>query len=152
MGSNPKLPLTEVEKTKLRIAKVRLQEIKLLSLEELVHLLDISPERARLLKGLAEFQGVPSIGYQLAEKLVCNLNIYSLDEIRGEEAGRLFDQLEQQLGVWTDSCVEDQLRCVINYANNPTSNKQWYHFTDERKAYRERVGYPANRPQKAWYE
>ncbi|GIO25195.1 hypothetical protein J11TS1_37760 [Oceanobacillus sp. J11TS1] len=64
----------------------------------------------------------------------------------------MFDNLEKQLGVWTDSCVEDQIRCVMNYANHPDSNRQWFDFTNERKAYREKVGYPLSRPKKAWYE
>ncbi|WP_231572536.1 helix-hairpin-helix domain-containing protein [Halobacillus sp. BBL2006] len=86
---------------------------------------------------MAEFQTVPSIGYKLAEKWVFKLDIFSLSEIKDKNAPQLFDQLVKQLGVWTDSCVEDQIRCVINYANDPESSKQWFDFTKERKAYRE---------------
>ncbi|MCA1010593.1 helix-hairpin-helix domain-containing protein [Halobacillus halophilus] len=75
------------------------------------------------------------MGFQLAEKLVFKLDIYELAEIKDKNAAELFDQLEKQLGVWTDSCVEDQIRCVINYANHPDSRKQWFDFTEERKEY-----------------
>jgi len=75
-----------------------------------------------------------------------------MDDIRYKEAPVLFDLLEKKLGVWTDSCVEDQIRCVIQFANDPSSNKQWHHFTKERKRYRELYGYPEDRPKQAWYE
>jgi len=115
-------------------------------------MLHVSRERARLIKALAEFQIVPSIGIKLAEHLVHQLHLYSLEEIRQKNGAELFDELEQKLGVWTDSCVEDQIRCVINYANNPGSNKQWFDFTNDRKAYRQTYGFPKDRPKRAWYD
>lgn len=152
MSSYTKLPLTNVEKSKLRRAKVKISEIHTFNKEQIAQMLNISVEKARTLKGLADFQNVPSIGYKLAEKLVFKLNIFSISEIQKKNGAELFDELEKKLGVWTDSCVEDQIRCVVNYANNPKCNKQWFDFTDERKAYREKVGFPENRPIKAWYE
>lgn len=152
MGINPKLPLTNEEKLKLRKSKVKISEIHTFNTEQIVSTLNIPLDKAKVLKGLAEFQTVPSIGYKLAEKLVFRLSVFSLSEIKDKNAAQLFDQLEQQLGVWTDSCVEDQIRCVINYANNPNSSKQWFDFTEERKAYREINGFPENRPIKAWYD
>ncbi|MFD2045473.1 helix-hairpin-helix domain-containing protein [Ornithinibacillus salinisoli] len=152
MNSNPVLPLTSDEKGKLRREKMRLREIYLLSVDQLCQVLGVSKERARKIKGLAEFQIVPSIGVKLAEKLVLQLHIYSLDDVKDKDGAHLLDELEQKLGVWTDSCVEDQIRCVVNYANDRTSKKQWFDFTNERKKYRERAGYPKNRPTKAWYD
>lgn len=152
MGSNIKLPLTQEEKVKLRKAKVKVGDMDSYHVEEIAHMLNIPLGKAKVLKGLVEFQTVPSIGYKLAEKLVFKLHLFSLSEVKDKNGAQLFDQLEQQLGVWTDSCVEDQIRCVINYANNPTSNKQWYDFTEDRKVYREKNGFPKNRPLKAWYE
>ena len=152
MSSNPKLSLTQNEKTKLRKAKVKISEVHILSIDQLAQIMDISVERAKIIKGLAEFQNVPSIGYKLAEKLVYKLNIFSLEEIKDKNGADLFDELEQRLNVWTDSCVEDQIRCVINYANDLNSSLQWFDFTNERKNYREKVGYPESRPKTAWYE
>ncbi|WP_163972000.1 helix-hairpin-helix domain-containing protein [Oceanobacillus halotolerans] len=152
MASTTKLPLTREEKLKLRKAKVKISELHTFNTEQIAYMLNISLEKAKIYNGLAQFQTVPSIGYQLAEKLVFNLSIFSLAEIKDKSGAQIFDQLEKQLGVWTDSCVEDQIRCVINYANNPMSSKKWFDFTDERKAYREKMGYPENRPIKAWYE
>lgn len=115
-------------------------------------MLDVSVERTKTLKGLTDFQSGPSAGSKLAEKLAFELNIFSLKEIKAKDGTELFDELEQKLNVWTDSCVEDQIRCVINFSNNLESRKQWFDFTEERKAYRDTIGFPKNRPIEAWYE
>ncbi|RDU38749.1 Pathogenicity locus [Neobacillus piezotolerans] len=152
MSSNTKLPLTGDEKLKLRRAKIKMSEIHHFEVEKIAHFLNVTVEKARILKGLAEFQSIPSIGFKLAENLVFDLNIFSLSEIKDKNGAELFNQLEKKLGVLTDSCVEDQFRCVVYYANNPKSIKQWFDFTEERKAYREKVGFPKDRPIKAGYE
>lgn len=149
---NPKLPLTRYEKTQLRKAKVKMSEIHTYSASEIAHLLHISDEKAKIYKGLADFQTVPSIGHKVAEKLVLDLKIYSLNEIKDKKGADLFDELEQYLGVWTDGCVEDQIRCVIHYANHPFSTKRWFDFTEERKRDRKIVGFPSDRPRIAWYD
>lgn len=151
-GMNPTLPLTQNERMQLRKANVRIKEIHTLTTSEIAQILHVSNERAKVYKGLTDFQSVPSIGFQLADKLVSILKIYSLNEIKNQNSSDLFNELEQCLGVWTDSCVEDQIRCVIHYANHPNSNKKWFNFTEERKKHRAIIGYPKNRPKKAWYE
>ncbi|SDC13919.1 Pathogenicity locus [Terribacillus halophilus] len=152
MGKRIKLPLSVEEKSKLRLAGVKLAELHTLEAPHLAKILDSSLDSAQKLIGLAEFQRVPSIGFELADKLVNHLKIYSLHEISDKDGAQLFDQLEQEMGIWTDSCVEDQLRCVIHFANNPTSTEQWFYFTEERKAYRNSFGYPKERPKTPWYE
>ncbi|MEN2768187.1 helix-hairpin-helix domain-containing protein [Ornithinibacillus xuwenensis] len=148
----PKLPLTLEEKARLRKKKITLADITSLSTNQLRDTIGSSIQRAIKLKGLAEFQQVPSIGQKLAEKLVYELEVFSLAAIREEDGARLFDALEIKLGVWTDPCVEDQIRCVIHFANYPDSKRQWFDFTNERKIYRETYGYPNTRPTKAWFE
>ncbi|GAA0603838.1 hypothetical protein GCM10009001_21140 [Virgibacillus siamensis] len=150
--SNPTLPLTLDEKERLRKAKIKISEIHSQSTEQLAEILNASYERTKEMKGLAEFQLVPSIGHKLAEKLVYQLQIFSLEAIKDKHGAELLDELEKRLGVWTDSCVEDQIRCVVAYANSPAFDKQWFDFTSERKRYRERMGYPKDRPEKPWYE
>ncbi|WP_404458614.1 helix-hairpin-helix domain-containing protein [Oceanobacillus kapialis] len=152
MTTNPKLPLSNDERVVLRKAKVKLRELHTFDSEQIAQLLGVSSNRAKTLKGLADFQRVPSVGNKLADRLVFQLNLFSLCEIKEMDGGKLFDELERTLGVWIDSCVEDQIRCVINFANNPESKKQWYDFTNVRKAYRNQVGFPKDRPTKAWYE
>ncbi|WP_235000398.1 helix-hairpin-helix domain-containing protein [Virgibacillus dakarensis] len=117
MSTNPKSPLTHDEKARLQKAKIKISEIHSLSTIQLAQILNISEDRSLVVKALAEFQTVPSIGHKLAEKLVNVLKIYSLQEIKDKNGAILFDSLEKKLGVWTDSCVEDQIRCGINFAN-----------------------------------
>ncbi|WP_202078939.1 helix-hairpin-helix domain-containing protein [Caldalkalibacillus salinus] len=149
---NPKLPLTQAERRNLRRMKVKVSEVSQFSLDELSYILDTTPERAREIKGLATFQQIPSIGHELADKLVTHLGLYDLEQIKDQEWTELCQSLELKLGCWTDPCVEDQIMCVIHHANHPGSDKQWFDFTEERKAYREAHGYPQSRPKTAWYE
>ncbi|MEJ8546703.1 helix-hairpin-helix domain-containing protein [Brevibacillus borstelensis] len=142
----PKLPLTEAERTQLRRAKLRVADMGSQQPEHLSVLLGVSLERARELVALAAFQTIPSIGPKLAEDLVL-LGYRTLGELRGLNGADLIDALEAKYGCQIDPCVEDQLRCVIHHAENPGSDKQWWAFTEERKAYREQRGYPATRPQ-----
>ncbi|MEC5423785.1 helix-hairpin-helix domain-containing protein [Virgibacillus sp. C22-A2] len=124
---------------------MKISELHEISEDRLTAILHISDERSRFIKGLAEFQQIPSIGQKLAEKIVYHLGIYTLHEIKDNNAAELFDKLEEQMGVWTDPCVEDQLRCVIYHANHPDSNK-------EKDIEKERYGYRGTRPTKAWYK
>lgn len=148
---NPKLPLTQTERNKLRGSKVKLSEIHRFQLDDLKKILDTTNERARILMGLATFQQIPSIGFELANKLV-NLGYYSFNQIKDEDWAELFKKLEITLGCWTDPCVEDQIICVIHHANHPDSDKQWFDFTEDRKVYRQKFGYPKSRPKIPWYE
>lgn len=108
-------------------------------------------ERAKLLRAFAIFQSVPSIGPRAAQWAI-DLGYYSLDEIKQETGHELTNRLEQTYGCWVDPCVEDALRCLVHHANHPTSEKSWFDFTEERKAYRQQYGYPSDRPTRAWYE
>ncbi len=126
--------------------------ISSLELKYLSEVLDVTIERAKVLRGLAIFQSAPSIGVKLAEKLVYKLQLYSFNEIKDKDGAYLLDKLEENLGVWTDGCVEDQIRCVIYFANTSKDDKQWFDFTEERKKYRKEHGYPLSRPKKAWFD
>jgi len=142
----PKLPLTVEEKSRIKSCKTKLADIHTLEEEQLVEIFAGNIERAKYIKGLVIFQQIPSIGYKLADVLVDNLRVYSLEEIKNENAMSLFDRLEEQLGYQIDPCVEDQIRCVIYYANHSNSSKQWFDFTEERKHERKQLGYPKSRP------
>ncbi len=58
----------------------------------------------------------------------------------------LLNAYEKKLGRRVDPCVEDQFRLVVHHANNRGCKKQWWDFTAERKVYRAKNGYPADRP------
>ncbi|WP_430973109.1 helix-hairpin-helix domain-containing protein [Sunxiuqinia rutila] len=149
--STIKLPLLETEKAALKAHKVRLGELLNFAVDELEVLLDASPERAREIHALAEFQSIPWVGPRFAEDLVF-LGYYAIDELKGLDGARLTDAYELQKGFWTDPCVEDQFRLVVHYATTHDATKKWWDFTNERKAYRLEHGYPANRPATPWHE
>lgn len=147
-----KIHLTKEERVKLRKRKIKIADLADLSRDELLAVLETTEQRAKTITGLASFQQVPSVGLKLAEKMVYHLGLTSLDELKGADAAELFDQLEVRMGVWTDACVEDQIRCLIHHAEDPESMKVWHEFTSERKAYRKQFGYPSTRPEVPWYE
>lgn len=149
--TSPKLPLTDNERARLRKGKVKISEILNYAVDELEALLDTTPLRARELYALAEFQTIPSIGIKFAEDLVF-LGYYSIDELKDKDGAKLTDDYELKKGFWIDSCVEDQFRLAVNYANTQDTSRTWWSFTKERKAFRLANGYPANRPKTCWYD
>jgi hypothetical protein len=151
MKTNIKLPLTDFEKANLKKNKVKIAEILNYAPDELEALLNSTPERAKTLFALAEFQTVPSIGIKFAADLVF-LGYYSLEELKNKDGAKLTDEYEQKKGYWIDPCVEDQFRLAVNFANTKDNTKTWWKFTEERKRYRFENGYPTSRPQKAWHE
>jgi AraC-like DNA-binding protein len=120
-------------------------------MEEIQLWLNTSRIRAMELIALSEFQSVPSIGIKFAHDLI-SLGYYSLNELKNKRPEKLVHQLEKQIGAWADPCMEDQFRLVIHYANHRDSKKNWWDFTKERKIYRLKHGYPADRPSKPWHE
>jgi hypothetical protein len=146
-----KLPLTDPEKAALRKNKIRLANVLDFAPDELEVLLNATPERAKEIHALAQFQTVPSIGIKFAEDLLF-LGYYSLEELKNKDGAQLTDEYELKKGCWTDPCVEDQFRLVVNFANTHDTTKTWWDFTEERKMFRAKNGYPASRPQKAWFE
>jgi hypothetical protein len=148
---NLKLPLTDAEKARLRMHKIKMADIHDFAVDELEVLLQASPERAKEIYALAEFQTVPSVGIKFAEDLVF-LGYYSLDELKDQDGAKLTDDYELKKGFWTDPCVEDQFRLIVHYANTADRNKTWWDFTAARKKFRAENGYPESRPQQAWFE
>lgn len=149
--TNIKLPLTVTEKANLRKNKIRIGDVTEYTSVDLEVLLDASPDRAKKIHALAEFQTIPSIGIRFAEDLVY-LGYYSLNELKNKDGAELTDDYEKKKGYWIDPCVEDQFRLVVHFANTGDTTKTWWDFTEDRKKYRLKNGYPANRPQKAWHE
>ena len=151
-AKSPKLPLHDSERSQLRSAKIKLSDIKNMESDKLASLIGISKDRARELVGLAVFQSIPSVGPKLAHNLVVDLGFSDVSELRDKKGEELVHELEKKYGVWMDPCVEDVMRCAVHHAKHPESDKNWWDFTEERKSYREKYGYPEDRPTKAWHE
>ncbi|HZK97443.1 MAG TPA: helix-hairpin-helix domain-containing protein [Prolixibacteraceae bacterium] len=146
-----KLCLTPEETKRLRANEIKHAEVSEYLVDDLCALLNIPVTRAKEIYALAAFQSVPSVGIKFAQDLI-SLGYYSLDELKDKDGAKLIEDLELSTGTWIDPCVEDQCRLVVDYANNHDDSKKWWDFTEERKKYRIENGYPANRPQKAWFE
>jgi len=147
---NP-LEVTPSEVKKLRALKIKKSEMHLHKIAVLQKLLGTTKIRAMELFALSEFQSVPSIGIRFAHDLI-GMGYYSLNDLKRKDGAKLTDEYERQKGVWVDPCVEDQFRLVVHYANHPNSKRNWWNFTPERKAFREKYGYPSTRPKKPWFE
>ena len=146
-----KLQLSKAERAHLRARKIKISEIPDFSVEELETLLELSTERAREIYALADFQRIPSIGIRFAEDLIF-LGYYSIPELKGKNGAELTEAFERKKGYWIDSCVEDQFRLAVHFAETEDASKNWWDFTSERKQYRLEQGYPADRPIVAWHE
>lgn len=145
------LEITPTEKKKLRAHKIKVKEMHYHTIASLQQLLSVPKIRAMELYALSEFQSLPSIGVRFAHDLI-SMGYYSLKDLKKKNGARLTDQFEVQSGVWVDSCVEDQFRLVVHYANHPESKLNWWDFTKERKAFRAKKNYPVSRPKKPWFE
>jgi hypothetical protein len=149
--TNIKLPLTDVERANLRKNKIKIANILDFATDELATMLNATTERVKEIYALAEFQTVPSVGIKFAEDLIF-LGYYSLNELKQQDGAKLTDEYEKKKGYWIDPCVEDQFRLVVNFANTNDTEKTWWNFTEERKKFRTKNGYPKSRPKKAWFE
>lgn len=149
--STIKLDLLPVERKFMRTNKIKIKNLLEYSVDELIELLHISSIRAMEIRALVEFQCISSIGIKFARDLI-SLGYYSLDDLKDKDGAKLLDELELSTGIWIDPCVEDQCRLVVHYANERDDKLNWWDFTEERKRYRIDNGYPADRPQKAWFE
>jgi len=143
--------LTAAEKEVLKTKKVTQQMLQELAPDEIAAVLSASPQRSKELKALAEFQRIPSLGVGFAKELI-GQGYFSLAQLKERSAVELFDAFERHSGVWADPCVEDSYRLLVHYIENAEDSKRWWNFTAERKAYRAKSGFPADRPKKPWYE
>ena len=146
-----KLDLTPAEKQLLKQKGVKTNRLAEYAADEISALLNTGKQRANELFALITFQSIPSIGPKFANDLI-SLGYYSIDDLLDKDGPALFNELERKQGFWTDPCVEDQFWLVVHYAKHRGSNKNWWDFTADRKAYRVEHGYPHDRPVTAWHE
>jgi hypothetical protein len=151
MKKNIDFELSAEEKQKLKARKISQKMLRDYAPDEIAAMLDASPERAKELNALAEFQSIPSLGIGFARELI-GQGYFSLEQMKGKRAAELFDAYEKHCGCWADPCVEDSYRLLVHYIEHKDAGKRWWNFTAERKAYRAQYGFPADRPKTAWYE
>lgn len=151
MKKNIDYALNADEKETLKQKKISQNQLREYAPDEIAAVLGASPQRAKELQALAEFQRIPSLGIGFAKELMAQ-GYYSLEQLRGKTAVELFDAFEKHSGCWADPCVEDSYRLLAHYLEHRDDSKRWWNFTAERKAYRARHGFPADRPTRPWYE
>ena len=113
--------------------------------------LNVSLDRAREIYALADFQRIPSIGIEFAKDLIF-LGYRSVSELKEKDGGQLLNDYEKRKGYQTDPCVEDQFRLAVHFARTDDHSKTWWSFTEERKTFRAKHGYPEDRPKSHWTE
>ncbi len=145
------LELTQEEKHLIKTKKISQKLLANCAMDEVITILNANAERAKTLKGLFEFQSIPSIGIKFAKDLML-LGYYDLASLKDKSGPELLNDYEKHIGKWTDPCVEDQFWLVVHYANYFDSKKKWWDFTSQRKAFRSQFGYPSDRPTNAWFE
>jgi len=146
-----KLDLSSEEKQQLKKNGIKMSRLAEFAADEICVLLNTGKQRANEILAMITFQGIPSIGPKFAQDLI-SLGYYAINELVDKDGPMLFNELERKQGFWTDPCVEDQFWLAVHFANHPGSKKNWWDFTAERKAYRAKYGYPAERPETAWHE
>lgn len=146
-----KLQLSDAEKQSLRSKKIKMSQLQDYAADEIAAMINASPDRAKEINAHIEFQSIPSLGPNFASELIAQ-GYYSLEQLRGKDPAVLFDAFEKHTGAWADPCVEDSYRLLAHYIEHRDTSKRWWNFTAERKAYRAKHGFPADRPTKAWYE
>jgi hypothetical protein len=150
MKKNIDYELSAAEKQALKDRKISQKQLQDYAPDEIAAVLNASAQRAREVAALAEFQSIPSLGIGFAKELMAQ-GYYSLQQLAGKTAVELFDAFEKHCGCWADPCVEDSYRLLVHYIEHRDDNKRWWNFTTERKAYRQKFGFPADRPVIAWY-
>jgi len=151
MKKKIELELTTEEKQLLKSKKIKISQLMDYAPDEVASILNASAERARDINALMEFQSIPSLGHNFARELM-DQGYYSLEQLKGKDPVELFHAYEKHCGAWADPCVEDSYRLLTYYIETRDESKRWWHFTEERKAYRAKYGFPTDRPVKPWHE
>jgi hypothetical protein len=81
------------------------------------------------LRGLQE---IPGVGKAVEADLM-QLGIYSVDELRNENAEDLYKRLMAQQGQYVDRCMLYVFRCAVYYANGGCDPAKllWWNWKDK---------------------
>ncbi|QEC75448.1 helix-hairpin-helix domain-containing protein [Mucilaginibacter ginsenosidivorax] len=151
MKKNIDLKLNADEKAVLKSQKIKINTLAGYAPDEIAAILKASPQRAKEIAALMEFQSIPSLGINFASELI-EQGYYSLKQLEGKDPVELYNAFEKHWGAWADPCVEDSYRLLAHYIVHRDETKRWWNFTAERKAYRAQHGFPADRPARPWYD
>ncbi len=83
-------------------------------------------------KAIAEFRKIPGVGKSIAEDF-WNLELRSLDDLKGANAERLYKFLCELQGCKVDRCMLYVFRCAIYFAsenNHQPELLKWWNWKD----------------------
>ena len=81
---------------------------------------------------MSALTAIPNVGPAVARKLR-SLDIESVDDLRGVDAGELFERLCAIDGRRHDPCLLDTFTAAVAYADGGPA-RPWWEFSRERKA------------------
>ncbi|HWD41227.1 MAG TPA: helix-hairpin-helix domain-containing protein [Fimbriimonas sp.] len=80
---------------------------------------------------LRTLQKIPNVGPAFARDLAM-LGITGIDDLKGKDPDRLYEQLCHATDTRQDPCVLDTFRAVVHYAETGET-KKWWEFSSLRK-------------------
>jgi hypothetical protein len=80
----------------------------------------------------SDLRQLPNIGPALARMLI-RVGVEQVDDLRGRDAGQLFQRLCAIDGQRHDPCVLDTFTAVVDYANGAPA-RPWWFYSRQRKA------------------
>jgi len=80
----------------------------------------------------ARLESIPGVGPSIARDLR-RLGVRRVDDLRGRDPARLYDELESISGAHVDRCVLYVFRCAVHYAGEPEPDGEltkWWNWND----------------------
>jgi len=80
-------------------------------------------------KSIKELTVIPSIGKSIAEDLT-NIGIYSVEDLKGKDPEKLYDQSNKYEGVVQDRCLLYTFRCAVYFAEGGRESEKlkWWNW------------------------
>lgn len=80
-------------------------------------------------KAIKELTVIPSIGKSIAEDLT-NIGIYSVEDLKGKDPEKLYDQSNKYEGVVQDRCLLYTFRCAVYFAQGGRDSEKlkWWNW------------------------
>jgi hypothetical protein len=82
--------------------------------------------------GRSRLESIPGVGPSIARDLQ-RLGVRRVDDLRGRDPARLYDELESVSGAHVDRCVLYVFRCAVHYAGEPEPDGEltkWWNWKD----------------------
>ena len=80
-------------------------------------------------KAIKELTVIPSIGKSIAEDLT-NIGIYSVEDLKGKDPEKLYEQSNKYEGVVQDRCLLYTFRCAVYFAEGGRDSEKlkWWNW------------------------